>query len=57
VAKPALELLISNPLESRAPVAPASTEPVSGRCSVIAPFEGLIFRALGSSRAGVILTW
>jgi hypothetical protein len=29
VAKPALELLISNPLESRAPVAPALAEQVS----------------------------
>jgi hypothetical protein len=30
VAKPALELLISNPLESRAPVAPAPIERVLG---------------------------
>jgi hypothetical protein len=53
----ALELLISNPLESRAPVAPALVERVSRHWSVIVPFEGSIFRVLGSGHARVTLTW
>jgi hypothetical protein len=56
MVEPALELLISNPLESRALVAPTLTERVSRPMVSNVPFEGLFFRALGSGRARITLT-
>jgi hypothetical protein len=55
-AEPTLELLISNPLDSRAPVAPTLVEGDSRPLVSTPPFEGLFFRSLGSGRAGVTLT-
>jgi hypothetical protein len=52
VAKPALELLIINPLESRAPVAPALTERVSGPLVGNRTLRGSGFSSLGLRLCG-----
>jgi hypothetical protein len=57
-AKPALELLINNPLESRASVVPALAERVSRPLISNRTLRGTdFFRALGSIRVRVTLTW
>jgi hypothetical protein len=52
VAKPALELLIGNPLESRALVAPAPTERVSGPLVGNHTLRGSDFSSLGLRSCG-----
>jgi hypothetical protein len=56
-AETTLELLMSNPPDSRALMRPLSLSGTRDRWSVIAPFEGLISRALGSGHVAVTLTW
>jgi hypothetical protein len=51
------QLLISNPLELRAPVVPALAERASRPLVGNRTRRGRIFRALGSGRTRVTLTW
>jgi hypothetical protein len=55
-AEPALELLISNPPNSRAAVVPALAERVSRPLVSNRTLRGLVSRALGSGHVAVTLT-
>jgi hypothetical protein len=55
-AEPTLELLISNPPNSRAPVVPALTERVSRPLVSNCTLEGLVSRALVSGGVAVTLS-